>query len=375
MKQRVAAENDEAYPLFFRLKFANDWALLSSLLKSDPEIKVQDKIELQLADLVKLLNPTTKLSIEESGEMVKAHLKGCPLEEYGTWVYYPWKKVLVHLLDEEEFIRVRTVRNLYKILPEEQAQLRTKKIGIIGLSVGQSVALALAMERIGGELRIADMDTIELSNLNRIRTSVSNLAVKKTVVVTREIAELDPYLKVVCFHEGLHNENIGEFLSGGGNLDLVAEECDDLKTKIHVRFMCRSLGIPVIMETSDSFMIDLERFDLDGCRQILHGFTSMENYNAEYISTNKDLLMANILEIPQLSERGQASLAEMGRTISNWPQLGTDVLAGGAITAQLVKEVLLGNELPSGRARLELLAHYKTAFSIQNVTRKNHNPV
>ena len=41
------------------------------------------------------------------------------------------------MLDESDFTRVRTIRNAYKITFEEQARLRAKKVGIIGLSVGR----------------------------------------------------------------------------------------------------------------------------------------------------------------------------------------------------------------------------------------------
>jgi tRNA A37 threonylcarbamoyladenosine dehydratase len=50
-----------------------------------------------------------------------------------------------------------------------------KRIGVVGLSVGQSVALTLALERSFGELRLADFDRLDLSNLNRIRAGVHDL--------------------------------------------------------------------------------------------------------------------------------------------------------------------------------------------------------
>ncbi|HPF91885.1 MAG TPA: hypothetical protein PLL57_14590, partial [Flavobacteriales bacterium] len=71
-----------------------------------------------------------------------------------------------------EFALVRTDRNRNKITREEQAILSSKKVGVIGLSVGQSVSLTLALERSFGEIRLADHDTLELSNLNRIRSGV-----------------------------------------------------------------------------------------------------------------------------------------------------------------------------------------------------------
>ncbi len=80
---------------------------------------------------------------------------------------------------EKEFAIVRTNRNKHKITAAEQETLAQKKIGVMGLSVGQSVSLALAMERGFGELRIADFDELDLSNINRIRTGVYNLKIQK----------------------------------------------------------------------------------------------------------------------------------------------------------------------------------------------------
>ena len=46
------------------------------------------------------------------------------------------------------------------------------------------------MERICGEIRLADFDILELTNLNRIRTGVHNLGLSKTYSVAREISEI-----------------------------------------------------------------------------------------------------------------------------------------------------------------------------------------
>lgn len=71
-----------------------------------------------------------------------------------------------------------------------------KTVGIVGLSVGRTIALALAMERIVGKLHIADADSIELSNLNRMSCSLFELGAPKWASTARAIAEIDPYLEV-----------------------------------------------------------------------------------------------------------------------------------------------------------------------------------
>jgi tRNA A37 threonylcarbamoyladenosine dehydratase len=87
----------------------------------------------------------------------------------------------------------------------------------------------------------------------------------------REIAEIDPFLKVECFPEGLRGDSYDPFLVEGGKLDLLIEECDSIDVKIRVRQEARRHHIPVLMDTSDRGLLDIERFDLEPERPIFHG--------------------------------------------------------------------------------------------------------
>ena len=113
------------------------------------------------------------------------------------------------------------------------------------------------MERICGHLILADFDLIELSNLNRIQTSVYNLNTKKTVVVAREIAEIDPFIKVNCLHDGITEQNAVDFFISNGRLDICIEVCDGLSAKIFTREKAKDLGIPVVMNSSDRGTTDV----------------------------------------------------------------------------------------------------------------------
>ncbi|MGH9093387.1 MAG: Rv1355c family protein, partial [Acidimicrobiales bacterium] len=62
----------------------------------------------------------------------------------------------------------------------------------------------------------------------------------------------------------------------------------------------------------------------------------------------------DIVDASQTSARGAASLAEVGRTLSTWPQLAGDVTLGGATVAAAVRRLGLGEPLPSGRVRVDL---------------------
>jgi hypothetical protein len=353
---------DEFYeqhkPLILSNRFLKDRKQVEQL-KNDSKVIVLDQLNNQLKEWVKLKHPNQTISDAIFNQSIEAlyELKGLAEGEYGNWVFYPWRNTLVQTLEEDEFVEVRTVRNKYKITEEEQKTLSKKKIGVIGLSVGQSVALSLAMERCFGELLIADFDTLELGNMNRIRTGIFNYGLKKTYIVAREIAEIDPYLKVTLYNQGVNEQNIDDFFTFQGNLDLLVEECDSLPIKIGSRIKAKAYGVPVLMDTSDRGMIDIERFDLQKDLPIFHGL--LEDFGPEErlissLSTKGKEMMMNILQYEHLSERVKYSFSELGKSITTWPQLASSVLLGGAVCCHYARMILLGQQVRSGRYYIDL---------------------
>ena len=164
-------EKDAFLPLLLRHGREPDSTVIESL-RENPSIIVRDILLSCLRDLVATRNPQKKLSSTEIDKLVIEHLAGVSPDKYGVWALYQWNQTLVHLPTKEEFIELRTNRNKYKISDEEEGRLAKAKVGIIGLSVGNAVTMALTLERGCGELRVADLDTIELSNLNRIQMGV-----------------------------------------------------------------------------------------------------------------------------------------------------------------------------------------------------------
>lgn len=345
-------------PLMFRLKDDEQKKAFETLILSNKNLQVFDHIVSQVEELIKCLHPTIVfLPPTALANAVEQHFGGKPSDECGVWVYYPWAEKLVHILDEQEFAIVRTNRNKHKITAKEQQELATKKIGVMGLSVGQSVSLTLAMERGFGELRIADFDELDLSNINRIRTGIFNLKIKKTVIVAREIAEIDPYLNVVCFEDGITEDNLNDFLTGNGKLDLLIDECDSFDIKINSRNKAKSLGIPVLMEGSDRGTIDIERFDLEPDRPVLHGMVDhldMNKYKSLTTMDEKLPYMTAVTGVETLSPRMKGSAIEIMSTISTWPQLASAVTYGGGVTADLARKILLNTLKVSGRYFLDL---------------------
>ncbi len=318
---------------------------------------VHDTLGEQLAELVETREPALDLAPEAVRERVAAHLAGVPLGHHGTWFLYPWSRRAVHVLPEAEFRELRASRNRNKISTEEQERLRALRIGVLGLSVGSASAVALAMEQVGGELCLADFDRLSLSNMNRLRAGVHEIGVPKAVLTARAIAELDPYLRVRPFLDGVTDENMDAFLRPDGRpLDLLVEECDDLYVKVRIRGAARALRIPVIMETSDRGLLDVERFDLEPDRPLFHGLVGdLDAQKLRGLGTlDKVPIVLRIVGERTVSPRLAASLVEVKSTLRTWPQLASAVSLGAAVVTDTARRIALGQLTSSGRFYVDL---------------------
>ncbi|MCF0057223.1 Rv1355c family protein [Dyadobacter sp. CY356] len=343
-------------PVIFELSKDTDKEKFDELISIKPDKILLDLFPSQKQELFKIRSPKQRLSPAETEILYSKWIADRNSNEEGVWVYYPWLNRIIHILNREEFIELRTSRNQFKITPSEQTGLFGKKIGIIGLSVGHAVALSIATERICSKLKLADFDTIELSNLNRIKTGIQNIGLNKCVVTAREIAEIDPFLEIECYQEGITEGNLESFLMDDGKLDILIDECDGLEIKIACRQMAKKYQIPVVMETSDKGMLDVERFDLENDRPILHGYLEgIPEERLKNISPEDRLpLVLKIIDARNSSLRGQLSLIEIGQTISTWPQLASAVTLGGGVVTDVCRRILLNQYNESGRYYVDL---------------------
>ena len=319
-----------------------------------PGLRIRDTYAMQVMQLHQTRSPGCSSS--EIAEGVRKRLETQLPWEGGTWVHYPWLHALVHILDEQEFGELRTSRNRNKITEAEQQKLRKLRIAVAGLSVGQATAITLAMEEVAGELRLADFDTLELSNMNRLRASVADLGLAKTVLTARAIYEINPYANVHVFSDGVTSANLDDFLGGDRPVDILVEECDDLEMKLLLRERARERGIAVVMETSDRGMLDVERFDLEPERETLHGLVAgVSASQVRGMSTREKVpVVLRLIGAEQISDRLAASLVDVDTTLKTWPQLASAVAIGGGAATDVCRRVALGTFKRSGRFYLDV---------------------
>ncbi|WP_410658861.1 ThiF family adenylyltransferase [Amycolatopsis sp. lyj-112] len=349
-------DRDVWQPTLLAPRGAADFAALTTLLASGEVREVHDTIDEQLTELIRSREPSCRDTSEIEAKK-REQVAGLALWEYGTWVWYPWSQRLVHVLPRDEFRLVRTDRNRGKVDRPEQRRLLGKRIGIIGLSVGNSAALTFALEGIGGAYKLADFDDFSLSNLNRLRAGVHELGVNKAVLSARQMFEIDPYLDIEIHRGGLTEDNIEAFFVGGqGVIDLLIEECDTPWVKIAAREYARDLRVPVVMDCNDRGMLDVERFDLEPDRPLLHGLLGdIKSVDVAGLSHQERVdLILSMVDADRISPELAASFGELGRTLSSWPQLASGVALGGALCGEAARRILLDLPCASGRFYTDL---------------------
>jgi len=339
----------------FRMTLEPDVEAIAALDRAGAIFARRDEIELQLEDLARIRTPERGRFADRS-DVVAGIVGDTPLDHFGAWVYYPWSGHLVHILDEQEFVEVRTAANRNKITPQEQERLAGKTVGVLGLSVGNSIALTMALERSFGTIKVADFDELDMSNLNRLRASLGDLGVNKAELAARQIAELDPYLTVMVYGNGVDNLNIDRFFDDAPALDVLIEECDTPYVKILAREHAKSRGIPVVAEASDRGLLEIERFDREPTRRLLGGL--LDELTTEMLADadpdSRAAAMATMIGLDTISDRAAMSAIELDTTLTTWPQLAAEVNHGGALVATAVRAIFLGHDVPSGRRHVDI---------------------
>jgi molybdopterin/thiamine biosynthesis adenylyltransferase len=146
---------------------------------------------------------------------------------------------------DEGYYRERTDRHLGWITSAEQEIIRNSKVGIAGCG-GMGGLDVPILTRLGvGEVRIADSENFEVSNINRqfgaSRTSVGMSKAFETARLTRAISD---DLTLVVYPQGITEETVDHFLDG---CDLVCDEIEllalDARILLHARARARGISL------------------------------------------------------------------------------------------------------------------------------------
>jgi len=125
-----------------------------------------------------------------------------------------------------------------------QERLLASKVLVVGAGgLGSPVCLYLASAGVG-EIRVADDDTVELSNLQRqIMHSNARLGTLKVDSAQMAISQINPDTKVVPLAVRLEGQALLEQVSA---VDLVLDCCDNFQTRHAVNEACVQARVPLV---------------------------------------------------------------------------------------------------------------------------------
>jgi tRNA threonylcarbamoyladenosine dehydratase len=371
-------------PIIFR---ASDRHRFETFQINYPHLTIVDHYLDQLHELFKSRYP--KLARDSVKEMVylKKLFQAEMLESTGNWVFYPWNHTLVHVLDETLYQEVRLSRNYPLIKKSDQQKFFNLTIGIVGLSVGSSIIQTIVHSGGCNQIKLADFDTLSLSNLNRIRASVVNLGENKTHIAAKQIYEINPYARISLYEDGLNPANLKDFMLGNPKLDVVIDAADDLTAKQYLRLAAQSLRVPLVMTTDNGFESNTSilRFDKNKNAGGMRGMPeqSIDDIQKAYEShkplqlteKQKLKLIAKLVGVKNISHEMQhGSMLRAKGQIAGWPQLAMTVFMGGSLAAYAVKLIAVGAKTYQKQSSFSIPAHLRPQYNgaVAKKTRQKH---
>ncbi|MDP2684545.1 MAG: ThiF family adenylyltransferase [bacterium] len=364
-KMKECMDKKSYKPIIFNLKKIEHKNKVTKLIAKKQVVNIIDEIDEQVKELYLLRNP------EILGGAKATHKKKYIItDEYGLWVFYPWKSSLVHILNKKDFRDLRISRNKNLITEVEQQSLEKCKLGIVGMNVGNSAALCMALEGVGLNVKFADLDHLSVSNMNRFNGSLTDLGISKVILSARQVSEINPFVKVSCFNNGITPKNIEAFILKP-KVDIIIEEMDNLPLKIEVRKYAKKYKVPVIMVTGNgpNLILDVERYDIDKNLQILNGtlpddvVSRIFNEAISYSPRQKAFLARDFIGKKYVIKKLNESFDQFGISLAGIPQLAEATFLRGALLSYCVRQICLKKGINSGR--------YK--FSMEDVLLKSIN--
>lgn len=331
------------------------------ILKENPTTLIHDEPGIALSELFDIHFPEKKdTKTQKDIDQFSKDQGIADLNTWGEWFIFPWSNRIVHFPPMDVLRKLRTSRNRNLITASEQIELFRSSILIAGMSVGSNVVEALVGEGIGGSFVLCDMDIIEPSNLNRIRSPYYHIGLKKTQAIAQKMWEIDPYLEIICINDGVNSSNISGLLDEY-NVSVIVDEIDSLSVKISIREEAKKRSLAVVMAADDGedSLVHIERYDIHPDQDIFHGLIPSEVLAR---------IMRNDLSRPEIGMvigkyfvgaeniplRMFESLSQVGKTLPSWPQLGGAAALSGICIAYVVKKILLGEAVVEGRVLVSL---------------------
>jgi molybdopterin/thiamine biosynthesis adenylyltransferase len=147
---------------------------------------------------------------------------------------------------DEAFYKERTDRNIGWITPEEQQIVKNSVVGVAACG-GIGGSLNERLLRLGiGEIRIADGESFDISNINRqFAATRSTVGKNKALETARFLRRITDDSTIVVFPQGIAADTVKDFVSG---CDIICDEIEffEINAAIMLHKEARVARIPIL---------------------------------------------------------------------------------------------------------------------------------
>ncbi len=165
---------------------------------------------------------------------------------------------------DEAYYQERTDRNIGWITKEEQQMLKGAVVGIAGCG-GMGGTLAQIFVRLGvGEVRIADCEEFDPSNINRQFAARRNtVGVSKAIATARAVRDISDDTTLVVYPQGIVEETVESFVTG---CDVICDEIEfwAIGSRILLHQYARMIGVSSFVCSTVGFGTRLMKFNPSG---------------------------------------------------------------------------------------------------------------
>ncbi|MDA1190711.1 MAG: ThiF family adenylyltransferase [Candidatus Poribacteria bacterium] len=302
--------------------------------------------------------------------------------DYGVYAYYPDANELVHYCPRY-WHRVVSVASNSKLIADPKGELSWREIrgvfeetvvAVAGGSVGSNILHSVVMDLRPNDVKIADKSVFKMENINRVRLGYKDIVRNnelrrnpmdlmlrnKAQVAASQLYAIDPYVNVHVYDGGITEATIARFFEGDEDesaTTFLVEEIDDPRMKVRLREEARKRGIPVLMMTDvgSCVQLDLMRYDLDPTFPLAYGTSDDYLHDATNAVYDRggdrdaffafvDALIGTDYRQDELNDILNGNSEVPTSTII--PQLGSTAAMAGAIAAETIARIQLGEEYP-----------------------------
>jgi tRNA A37 threonylcarbamoyladenosine dehydratase len=145
---------------------------------------------------------------------------------------------------KEEFYKMLWFRSSMVFTDKEKELIQNARVAIVGVGGTGGIASEQLVRGGVGNITLVDPDIFELTNINRQHfCTISTIGMKKVEAGKKRLLDVNPFVNIELFEEGINKDNAREIVSG---VDIIIDASDNKSAHYPLHRLAKELKVPVI---------------------------------------------------------------------------------------------------------------------------------